>query len=562
MKNSYKKILSTKPQLVANSFRFTEGPAADHDGNIYFVDIGNHRIHFYDVARQTVSLVRENSGGADGMIVGADGTLWICELHDQKLSKIDSNGNYQVVLDSFEGKPLSGPNDLWFDDVGGLYFTDSYGGHEDRGNETRVFYYSPTGELSLLEDDYYKSNGLHGSPDGRWLYIADYLDDKIYRYPMLKPGLLGDREMFVEYRCDGMTMDENGYLYLATGNSSQGVVIVSPDGATLGSIPMPEDAHNICFGGPAMDTLYITATSGLYSVETDLRAAPNGSPHRYVRDFGGLADLIEPGAKSKLLTTGFHNSQGPAALPNGDFYFSDIYNHKTLKWEFATSELKTVREETRGGDGLAVMQDGSVLVCELTGKRLGRITPGGNYEIVADSFEGEPLTGANDVFLDRHGGIYFSDSYPGMVDDPQPITRVFYIAPGSNELKLLVDDLYKGKGIHISPDEKWIYIVDFEGRVVYRYELMAPGELGQREPLINRMCGGLALDERGNIYISTVADGTGVLVYSPEGELLGQILVPDWTSNVTFAGPEHKSLVITAGSSVYTVDMQVRGLQF
>ena len=168
-----------KPKHLAGNFGFTEGPAADADGNIFFVDIGNHRIHFWNIQKNEFSTVRENSGGADGMFVDAEGSLWICEMGNKRLSKIDKDDKYTVILDSFEGKPFTGPNDLWFDDLGGLYFIDSYAGHEDRGNQTRVFYLTPTGELSLIADDYYKSNGLHGSPDGRWLYIADYLDDKV-----------------------------------------------------------------------------------------------------------------------------------------------------------------------------------------------------------------------------------------------------------------------------------------------------------------------------------------------------------------------------------------------
>ena len=138
------KLVAPQAQLkcLAGNFKFTEGPAADADGNIYFVDIGNRRIHFYDVQIENLSTVRESSGGADGTFVDAEGSLWICEMHDKRLSKIDKNGNYTVILDAFEDQPFTGPNDLWFDDTGGLYFTDSYAGHEDRGNETRVFYYS------------------------------------------------------------------------------------------------------------------------------------------------------------------------------------------------------------------------------------------------------------------------------------------------------------------------------------------------------------------------------------------------------------------------------------
>ncbi len=126
----------------------------------------------------------------------------------------------------------------------------------------------------------------------------------------------------------------------------------------------------------------------------------------------------------------------------------------------------------------------------------------------------------------------------------------------------IVDDHYKSKGIQISPDEKWIYIADFGGRKVYRYELLAPGVLGRREVFIDRMCGGLTLDERGNLYISTVMDGAGVCVYNPEGELMGQILVPECTSNVTFAGRDFRTLIVTTFESVFALDMQAQGFHY
>ncbi|NKB68971.1 MAG: hypothetical protein GKR89_18035 [Candidatus Latescibacteria bacterium] len=547
-------------RCLANTFKFTEGPAADDEGNIYFVDIGARRIHFWDVKREALSTIRENSGGADGMFVDAEGSLWICEMHDKRISKIAKDGTYTVVLDSFEGQPFTGPNDLWFDDIGGLYFTDSYGGHEERGNTTRVFYYTITGELALLADDYYKSNGLHGSPDGGWLYIADYLDDKIYRYTMFLPGQLRDQTLFAPYRCDGMAVDEHGNIYLCTGNSGQGVVVLNSDGNMLGTINTPENPHNICFGGPTFSTLYITATHGFYALEMAVCGAANGSPHRYSRDFGGLADLIQPDVKPQQLTTGFHIAQGPAALPNGDFYFSDLHHNRVLKWEFAQQTHQVIQENVEGSDGLAVTADGTLLICELLGKRLSKITPEGVYEVIADSFAGVGLTGANDIYLDREGGLYFSDSYPGFDATATPTYCVYYIAPDSNELKPIITDLYKGKGIHISADEKWIYMADFGGRKVYRYELLAPGVLGRKELFIDRMCGGLTLDEHGNVYISTVMDAAGIMIYSPQGKLIGQILIPENTTNVTFAGPAGETLVITTFKSVYTVDLQVRGL--
>ena len=279
-------------RLLADGFGFTEGPAADANGNVFFVDIGNHRVHYWNVEYGLLTIIREDSGGADGMFVDADGALWICEMGARRIARIGRDGAYRVVVDAYEGEPFTGPNDLWFDDQGGLYFTDSYPGHSDRGHTTRVFYLSPKGELRLLADDYAKSNGLHGSPDGRWLYVADYLDDRIYRYFIAAPGKLADRTLFCEVRCDGMTVDERGNLYLCTGNYGQGVVVVDPEGRMCGTIEVAEDAHNICFGGPNYSTLYIAATHGLYALDMQVRGTANGSPRRITRDFGGLDKLI------------------------------------------------------------------------------------------------------------------------------------------------------------------------------------------------------------------------------------------------------------------------------
>lgn len=278
-------------------------------------------------------------------------------------------------------------------------------------------------------------------------------------------------------------------------------------------------------------------------------------------DKGGLSELISSEAEPEMLATGFRVAQGPAIDKNGDFFFSDIYNNKIMKWEFEGSRLLTIREQPGGPDGLFVEADGSLLVCELTGLRFARLTPQGKYEIIATEYNGKKLSGPNDVYVDRHGGIYFSDSYPG-ADIRGPVHCVYYIAPGSSELKQIVNDHYKTKGIHVSADGNWIYMADFGGRKVYRYELLAPGVLGKKELFIDTRCGGMAVDELGNLYISSVDDYKGVLVYNSMGMLLGQILIPDAVSNVTFAGPKRDKLIITTFQSVFSLNMDVKGVEY
>ena len=490
-----------------------------------------------------------------------DGALWICELRNRRLTKLDRDGRYEVMVDSFEDGPLTGANDLWIDTYGGIYFSDSYGGSAARTKDHRVFYRSPDGEVTLIGDDFYKSNGLLGTPRNEWLYIADYIDNKVYRYPLISPGRVGERELFAEYRCDGMTLDENGNLYLCTGNAGSGVVVFDKNGEEMGKIELPENPSNACFGGKDYRTLFITATNGLYSLEMNVRGDRLGSPQDPIfEDEGGLSELVAPDAIPVLLANGFRVAQGPAAAVNGDVYFSDIYHHKIMKWRFADSSLHLIREHPGGPDGLYFESDGSLLICELTGLNFGRLRPNGEYEIIANSFEGEALTGPNDVYVDREGGIYFSDSFPGS-KMREPEYCAYYIAPGSSTLKRIIDDHYKTKGLHVSLDGKWLYAADYGGRKVYRYQLLAPGKLGEKELFIDTRCGGMTVDERGNVYISTVNDLKGVMVFDSEGGYIGRINCPEMVSSVTFAGPNRDKLIITTLKSVYSLDMNVRGMR-
>ena len=371
-----------KPELLADGFRFTEGPAADASGNLFFTDIGSNCIHYWNTSNRTLSTIRENSGGADGLFVDREGVLWICELKDKQLSRIDAHGTYSIVADSFDDRSFTGPNDLWIDPYGGIYFSDSYGGSQVRTNDHRVFYRAPSGEVSLVVDDLYKSNGLYGTPDGRWLYVSDYIANLVYRYSIKSPGQLGQRSIFAEYRCDGMTLDSESNLYICTGNAGHGVVVFSSDGVEIGKIPFPENPSNVTFGGPDNQTLFVTATHGLYSLPMRVNGIVHNSPQMpIVAGVEGVASLIRPGAQLTQLASGFRIAQGPAVDTDGNVVFSDIYHNRILKWDFAASSLSLLRQQTGGPDGLFYEADGSLLVCELIGRRFARLQPSGEYEI-------------------------------------------------------------------------------------------------------------------------------------------------------------------------------------
>lgn len=111
-----------------------------------------------------------------------------------------------------------------------------------------MFYRDPHGKVTVVDNTFFKSNGIIGTPDGRWLYVADYIANLVYRYPIIKPGTLGERAVFAKYRCDGMTLDQRGNLYLCTGNAGHGIVVMDPAGQEIGKIELPEAPANVCTG--------------------------------------------------------------------------------------------------------------------------------------------------------------------------------------------------------------------------------------------------------------------------------------------------------------------------
>jgi len=265
-----------KVRLLAGGFRFTEGPACDREGNVYFCDIPNNRINVWKWTGD-LSLHRDNSGGANGMHFDADGSLVICESGNRRVTRENSQGQITVLADKFEGKRLNSPNDLWISPTGGIYFSDPrYGKADDLELPTMQVYYLPPGgkPLRCVTTDLKRPNGLVGTPDGKKLYIADEGAGKVWSYDIARDGSLRNQELFVEQACDGMTLDELGNVYLACNK----VLIYSPTGQLLEQIPFPEQPSNLVFGGKDRKTLYVTARSSLYSLDMSVAGAHPPEP--------------------------------------------------------------------------------------------------------------------------------------------------------------------------------------------------------------------------------------------------------------------------------------------
>ena len=252
-------------EIVADGFVFTEGPVWDGDG-LLFSDVRVNKIMRY-TEDGNVSLYIDDIG-TNGLYFDNDGLLIVCgNLRDRQLYRVSEDGTRTVLADKVGGKRLNAPNDCWVDLEGGIYFTDPrYRTREVMELDFEILYFlSPEGELRVADRDYTRPNGIIGTPDGKTLYVADHGGSFINRYDIKSPGVLSNKTLFIDSRCDGMTLDEQGNLYI----TKDVVEVYRPDGSLIGSIPLPGEggSTNVTFGGTDRKTLYITGGTRLMKLD-------------------------------------------------------------------------------------------------------------------------------------------------------------------------------------------------------------------------------------------------------------------------------------------------------
>ncbi len=264
-------------KLLADGFKFTEGPAADAEGHVYFTDQPNDRICKWSVDGKLTDFMKP-CGRSNGMFFDPQGNLWTCADMDNELWMIDPQGNVTVVVRDFDGKLLNGPNDLWIDPEGGIYFTDPlykrpYWERDPAMQQDgqHVYYVTPDRKRIIrVADDLVQPNGIIGTPDGKHLYVADIGDRKTYRYAIQADGSLSEKKLFCSMGSDGMTIDREGNVYL----TGRGVTVFSPEGEKIEQIPVEKGwTANVCFGGPDRRTLFITASDALFSIPMRVEGA-------------------------------------------------------------------------------------------------------------------------------------------------------------------------------------------------------------------------------------------------------------------------------------------------
>ena len=262
-----------KVEKLAGDFKFTEGPASDPEGNVYFTDQPNDRILKWSADGQ-LSTFLQPAGRSNGLCFDKAGNLLACADGNNELWSIDVKTKQHTVLlknNSNGGKLFNGPNDLWVAPDGAIYFTDPYyqrdywrRGPREQGES--VYRLAPDRKtLTRIIDDLKQPNGIIGTPDGKTLYVADIGAGKTYRYALGGDGSVSNKQLFCEMGSDGVTLDSDGNLYL----TGRGVSVFDKTGKKLETLNVPESwTANVCFGGKDRKTLFITASKGLYAIRT------------------------------------------------------------------------------------------------------------------------------------------------------------------------------------------------------------------------------------------------------------------------------------------------------
>ena len=287
----------TPIERIQTGFNGLDDPIGLTDGTLVFSEPGARRLHRMNTTTHQVSVLVADSNESHGVTQDSKGRLISAQAWDgsTRIGVIYPQGSEAVLADNFEGRPFSRPNDVIVARNGGVYFTEPgltaqqaealvkrQGGTPLAPRLPPAVYYIPRGGRAIrIEDRMIRPNGIQLSRDEKTLYISDSNGADVIAWDIQADGLVRNRRAFgtltgrstrdnglggVKTFADGMTIDNDGRLYVATGG---GVEVLSPQGRHLGTIPVrcpPNDCQNLAFSGPEKQTLYIGGAGSLYKV--------------------------------------------------------------------------------------------------------------------------------------------------------------------------------------------------------------------------------------------------------------------------------------------------------
>jgi gluconolactonase len=263
------------------------------------------------------------------------------------------------------------------------------------------------------------------------------------------------------------------------------------------------------------------------------------------------AQVVTPGATLQKLAGGFSFTEGATSDAKGNVFFTDQPNNRIMEWS-VDGKLTTFLQPAGRANGMFFDAAGNLIACADEHNQL--------WSMITN-YQGKYLNGPNDVWIAPNGAMFISDPFylrSWWDHTTKAITNeaVYCLSPDRKALRPLTDDLTRPNGITGTPDGKNLYVSDIDGGKTWRYDILPDGSLGNKTFFCGLGSDGMTIDEKGNLYLT----GHGVTVFDSTGKQIGHIEVHEnWTGNLSFGGADHKTLFITASTSLYAISMQVRG---
>jgi gluconolactonase len=264
-------------------------------------------------------------------------------------------------------------------------------------------------------------------------------------------------------------------------------------------------------------------------------------------------------------------TEGPIALPDGTMIFCETILGRVAKVDKDGSESLFIDQaHANAPNGLSWDSTGRLVGATTAMGHMGVqvIYPKGREAVLADNYQGKPFVRPNDLIADKKGGVYFTD--PANIPNPPSPPAVYYIPPGGGKVIKVLDGLEFPNGVSLSPDQKVLYVNDTQGEYVLAFDIQKDGTLHDRRNFakyedltttggkINGGGDGFTVDTKGRVY---AAAGGSVQVFSPQGQLLGKIPTSRRPQNLTFAGPDMKTLYVVGGGAVFKMQMAAQGIK-
>jgi gluconolactonase len=274
--------------------------------------------------------------------------------------------------------------------------------------------------------------------------------------------------------------------------------------------------------------------------------------------------VIAPGAKLEKLAGGFAFTEGPTGDARGNLFFTDQPNDRIFEWS-TDGKLSTFLQPAGRDNGMMFDAHDNLIVCAEAKNELWSIAPDKTVTVLVSHFQGRTLNGPNDVWCAPDGALYFTDPFYKRNWGGTNLVRVagenvYFLSADRKTFRPVVTDLKKPNGITGTPDGKALFIADIRANETWRYDIRPDGSLTNKTIFCHKGSDGMTMDAAGNLYLCATGATNGVSVFDPAGKLIDHIDVPEkWSANVSFGGPDHQTLFITASESLYAIKLRVKG---